>query len=381
MAFKTLQKPFLITVLGASTALFSAQQSHAQCVPTFAEGCYMGDAINNISITGDEGTSLVQAATGCASGAYVPPSGASAVTFTQGGSYTVTLSTNYYAPSADEGDMAAVWIDYNNNGEFEVSERVGMHNALIPTTGGTFSISLPMSAVVGTYNMRVMVGYNYDADFNPITAEDFHPCNTGSVILDYGEVHDYTITVLEAPLSVNLTDFSATRTSDNVVALDWTTHSERFNKGFHIWRSNDGKNFESIGFVHSKANPDHSSQSIGYRFMDVDAPTSTTYYQLEQINEDGKTLRTEVLSVNASSTPSIVAIYPNPAKDLVHIQAPKNFGKAATISLFDLNGRALTQHTVSSEYTTIDISQLPAGVYVIQYMDAGNTQTMKLTKN
>lgn len=379
MAFKNLQKSFLYT-FGASVALFSSLQTQAQCVPTFEYGCSYGDAIQGLSITGDESTAILETASGCAPGAYQPASGTPAITFTQGGTYSVTISTLFYEPDIDEGNMAAIWIDYNNNGEFESTELVGAYNSLIPTSGATFSITLPSDAVVGTYNMRIMVGYNFDEDFNPVTGEDYDPCNTSPVI-EYGEVHDYTITVLESPLSVNLTDFSALRTADKVVSLAWNTHNERHNKGFHILRSNDGKNFESIGFVQTQAEQGNSNQSVAYQFVDVDAPQNTLYYQLEQIDEDGRTLRSQVVSVQPISVVASVSIYPNPATDLVHIKAPKNFGSNATISLIDLNGRTLSQEKLSSELTSIDISQLPAGVYLIQYTDAGNNHTLKLTKN
>jgi hypothetical protein len=60
-----------------------------------------------------------------------------------------------------------------------------------------------------------------------------------------------------------------------------------------------------------------------------------------------------------------VAVFPNPASNVVNINLAGFKGKA-DVSMFDANGRVVLRRQVSSANTQLDISALPAGVYMIR---------------
>lgn len=93
-------------------------------------------------------------------------------------------TTTGTAGSAFNGDEIAVWIDFNADGTFASTERVGYF--LVGTTAGTpiFNFNVPLTAVLGNTRMRVRI--NYQPEDGAID-----PCGTTV----WGEVEDYRITI------------------------------------------------------------------------------------------------------------------------------------------------------------------------------------------
>jgi len=95
----------------------------------------------------------------------------------EGQQYTITVTPTWTGTVYNEG--YAVWIDYNNNGDFTDSGELVWSKALSsdPTNSGTFTVPSVTSAT--SVRMRVSMKYN---DI-PTSCENF----------TYGEVEDYTI--------------------------------------------------------------------------------------------------------------------------------------------------------------------------------------------
>ncbi|MFP4555504.1 MAG: GEVED domain-containing protein [Bacteroidales bacterium] len=83
----------------------------------------------------------------------------------------------------------AVWIDFNQNGEFETSERVAFGSS---SSDNLLSedVSIPADANLGTTRMRVSMKYNAEQT----------PCET----FTYGEVEDYTINVVQSKVTTTI---------------------------------------------------------------------------------------------------------------------------------------------------------------------------------
>ncbi len=97
-------------------------------------------------------------------------------TLTKGLTYTATGNFNQSWSSND----FIVWIDYDNDGEFQVNERVVLDNNTGNAGSGSFTV--PLSAVEGNVRMRVRLGYwgNYST-----------ACGT-----TLGEVEDYIVKII-----------------------------------------------------------------------------------------------------------------------------------------------------------------------------------------
>jgi hypothetical protein len=72
-----------------------------------------------------------------------------------------------------------------------------------------------------------------------------------------------------------------------------------------------------------------------------------------------------------------VDVFPNPAKQAVNISLTGFTGKS-DVSLFDVNGRVVLYRSVSADKMPLDISALPAGVYMLRIKNGG--KDVKMTK-
>lgn len=102
----------------------------------------------------------------------------------------------------------SVWIDFNDNGTFETSERLisgetfSAANAL-----SDFTLNIPVDAALGTHVLRAK------AIDGSASGDVLDPCSD----FQYGEVHDYTVTIIDTDLSVN--DFTLDGTDFSIITL------------------------------------------------------------------------------------------------------------------------------------------------------------------
>ncbi len=157
------------------------------CTPTYTTGKTDGDLISNIVIAGttfsnNTGTSPVNPY-------YTFFTGAPNLTATlvQGGTYNVTVSIGSFT---NQG--IAAWVDYDDDGVFSPSEKIGNTTVAINTAFGsaTFPITLTCASVPGQRRMRVRGVY---ANAGPT----IDPCNN----YGYGEAEDYIITIANNPVA------------------------------------------------------------------------------------------------------------------------------------------------------------------------------------
>jgi GEVED domain len=184
---------------------FTTGSTVAACLPAFTagttSGCRDGDVIAKVVLN----TLVNDSGTGCPSGTsslpgYSDYTGNSAFTTTlnAGTSYTCTVTAGEFTANY------AAWVDYNSNGTFEPSERIGFTTTPVTGSGiaGTsgssanFTISLACNPVPGTYILRIREGYG-------TTGSALQPCGlaepASSFNSTYGEVEDYAITIAPPP--------------------------------------------------------------------------------------------------------------------------------------------------------------------------------------
>jgi phosphomevalonate kinase len=72
--------------------------------------------------------------------------------------------------------------------------------------------------------------------------------------------------------------------------------------------------------------------------------------------------------------------YPNPAKGNITIEM-KNYEGKSEIQIIDIHGKICLKNHVSTEKTTLKISHLPAGVYLLKVLNENKTETVKFIKD
>jgi len=85
-----------------------------------------------------------------------------------------------------------------------------------------------------------------------------------------------------------------------------------------------------------------------------------------------------IIDVNVTETNDIVSnIYPNPAKDNIIINLKNN--ESANISLFNILGQEVISTISNDNQTTIDVSDLNRGLYIVKVKQKGQTFTSKVS--
>ncbi|MBS1915822.1 MAG: T9SS type A sorting domain-containing protein [Bacteroidetes bacterium] len=175
------------------------------------------------------------------------------------------------------------------------------------------------------------------------------------------------------PLPVSFTSFSLVP-ANNAVQINWSTASETNNNFFTVQRSQNQTDWTNIATVEGKVN---SITNVGYSVVDNNPPEGILYYRIMQTDINGKTTYSEIRQTRFTPVFNDVAVFPNPAKDIVNIQGDNL--KNAQISLYNGLGQTIIPVSVLQDnHATINVSRLTKGIYYIRIQNNGNTTIRKL---
>lgn len=260
-----------------------------------------------------------------------------------------------------------VYIDFNNDGDFDFNERLFNSNTF--NYSQVTNVSIPITT---TNNPMV-----YDEIIRMrIIVDDGASAQSGSTINGNGQAEDYGVVFLLTPLPVNLSDFGGQVVDDDAI-LDWTTESEENNDYFTLQRSEDGRNFENIATVIGSGN---SNTSTNYRHRDKGLDAGTYYYRLTQTDFDGTTsVLGDIISLKVGGdTP--LRIIPNPVIqqeltiqfDVFPAEEIDYLIYTATGQLVE-NGSSLT----TNRAMPIHLPTLLPGLYYLKITYGGNSMVKK----
>ena len=152
---------------------------------------------------------------------------------TLGSNYTITVTPHWTGTIYDEG--YAVWIDYNNDGDFSDSGELIWSKAASKDTPVSGSFTVPSGTTAGSTRMRVSMKYNGV----PTACESF----------SYGEVEDYTVNLVGSTVDTQApsdpTNLSSSNITQTTVDLSWTASTDNVGvTGYDIFR--DGTNMGTV---------------------------------------------------------------------------------------------------------------------------------------
>lgn len=170
---------------------------------------------------------------------------------------------------------------------------------------------------------------------------------------------------LSTSLPAELTSFSAFA-KDNDVELIWETSSEINNSHFEIQHSTDGRIFETIGQVQGIGTSNYGRQ---YQFNHNSPVRGNNYYRLHQVDFDGKSSTSEIVSVNLN-TELEVHYFPHPLEDELTILWTEEL-ENSTLELLSVNGQRIYAIPFL-ETIRIPTADLPKGIYFLSARKEGN---------
>lgn len=165
----------------------------------------------------------------------------------------------------------------------------------------------------------------------------------------------------EPPLPVKWGIFTGSKEGDDV-NLRWTTLSETNHSHFKVLKSIDGYSFTTLGSVEANA-------SRNYQFTDRSPIVGYNYYQLQQVDYDGKIDLSEIITLNFSLRDSGFKVYAPIDEPYITLFVNREKSAIETVRISDLSGKVLFQGPLKLGFGE-NIIRLPLllikGIYVIQ---------------
>lgn len=291
-----------------------------------------------------------------------------AIDLMHGTNYTLNIQVG--VGNTVKNELAAAYIDYNNNGVFtDPGEQIGVSAAGSGLKNGaihsfSFTTPPPTPPSFGSSNdgrLRMRIITDLDNGVTPLTSTI--SASQG------GQIEDYAVS-FSSSLPVELIAFNANLKNNKLVEISWTTEKEISNSHFDIERSNDGLVFNKINSVVGNGN---SNSSRNYKGIDRYPLLGLNYYRLKQVDFDGSYAYSDIKAVEVRKENISVVIHPNPAKDKLYIGGINQ--DYYQVEVFDQLGKMVVTADSSS---IIDVHALPNGVYFIKVTADGLQHVEKI---
>lgn len=273
--------------------------------------------------------------------------------------------------SSNGGDTYQ-WKYKINDGEFVA---LGPETVLSSTnTNGVYQPILNLNQISELQNATVN-----NVEFR-LYVWNFKNVNTGTFAIGRSADNldvalQLTGTAVNTALPVTLTKFEAKK-ANNAVNLNWSTSSEQNNSHFEVLKSNDAKTWTILTTVRGAEN---SNQTLNYKATDVTPANGINYYQLKQVDFDGKSSLSEIVNVtfDLAETNSLTTNYT--AQKLTTFASGFIAGDAKII-VSNLNGQTLASSAVKLQNginrIVIPVT-LQKGLYILTLYTAKDKKSAK----
>ncbi len=278
--------------------------------------------------------------------------------------------TYYHKDSTNNWlNYAQIEMNFINNSQFTSKNIVGT------TINGTWNLGATNDSL-GLNNQKFAI--------HQLTTNSFVTKGSATQILDtLGNTGIATLYLsfynVNAVLPLSLTQFKGENTPSGN-NLTWTTSTESNVKHFEIERSSDGQTWRNIGIVKAVGN---STVTRRYNFLDKTA-SSKAYYRLRSMDNDGRTELSNVIYLSNSKEYEI-DVFPVPSSDNVTIRYNASENSEAEVNIFDIAGKLCFGQKIELQKGLVDyplnISDLPRGVYMLQFNNNGKTLVNKIIKD
>lgn len=258
-----------------------------------------------------------------------------------------------------------------------VSEQDLGHSNVTMTLQGALPPTIPASLVgIGHYHNNA-----WDVDKAPKGGKSIDPLSNSFQVTRAG-IKDFSPFSMTGttPLPVKLVAFEAKRTGSSV-ACSWATASESDNNHFSVERSLDGQTFQALGTV---AGAGTSSLQHSYRFVDAQPVSTLAYYRLHQVDNSGRDSYSPVATVAGLAASVQLAAAPNPTDGQLSVTLSTPEATTVRGTLSTVLGSSVLSFEQAIEaglqVLPLDLSTLPAGVYLLRVETPQGRQTLRVSK-
>ena len=110
------------------------------------------------------------------------------------------------------------------------------------------------------------------------------------------------------------------------------------------------------------------------------------YYRIKQIDNDGRSSRSNIVRVNLNGLKKLITVAPNPAKDFVNVSLQSKLNSLASVAIIDIKGAVLFTKTIQlskglNNINLSEIGKLQNGMYVLRIINEQEIYNEKILVN
>jgi hypothetical protein len=203
----------------------------------------------------------------------------------------------------------------------------------------------PISIISGTYTLRFIM-------------DDFANVDDAFLCVSPGCV-----------LATTLTNFSATSNKCNA-NLNWSAAEETELKNYEVQISNDGTTFKTIATI-------LPTNASNYSFENK-AISGKSFYRLKLNDKNNTFTYSKIIPVIINCDNVSVNVYPNPVSDILHVNINSNILSRAVI--YNAAGKNISTTILQNGDNTINIKNLPNGMYVVKVLSDNDAKVYRINK-
>lgn len=183
-----------------------------------------------------------------------------------------------------------------------------------------------------------------------------------SQLIELGFAHSATA---PGPLPVIWGGFAGKRVNNSTVGLQWRTMQEQNASHYNIQRSEDGVHFRTIGMAMAQGT---TASVTDYNFDDKQATANMYYYRLEQVDLDGTSNFSSIIKQGNGGKKTLVG---GLGSNKILVQFFSNDNR--NIRIVNNSGIVVKQMNSTTQTQTLDVNNMPTGVYALQIINSDGT--------
>ncbi|AEV99663.1 hypothetical protein A4D02_27960 [Niastella koreensis] len=153
--------------------------------------------------------------------------------------------------------------------------------------------------------------------------------------------------------------------------LQWETANQVNTSHFELESSTNAITFKRVAVINAKE-PNVNT----YNYTDTPKTSGTMYYRLKIIDINDSYSYSKTINVYPNNTTTACSIYPNPATDIITINADNSLVNTRAI-LLAVNGRRLQSITLNSNNVQFSTRTLARGIYFLQFENGSVLRLIK----
>lgn len=165
--------------------------------------------------------------------------------------------------------------------------------------------------------------------------------------------------------------------------LTWSTNFEDENDVFIIEKSENGTDFEDIGNVKAAGDSDDLKN---YNFLDIMAKSDRAYYRLKQVNTDGSSSHSDIVTVNKKFDNNFMVARMSAVatENLFELTFDSFMDGALNYTVASIKGEVILENQIAVinglNELTIDLEDQKEGIYKLALNMGQETETIVLKK-